>query len=239
MPFSANANLPGILKIRCLEKMIIKVAQINSVFLFAGLMIILLDTADAARPAKLPSLESLSSPLSTEKNLAPPTVFGGVGRKLPTWQAGFDLLLLSTPHYSAFRNRLELRNHVYWGEWWYNDRWGIKGLFSEQSFRMFSATGNRSESKTSHLGALAKTQHSLTDSWKISAGLGVVKTELALGSQLKQGNSLVTEFRMGMEMSANFWTEVGILTIDSASGSGSEDQRLGSTGYLIGLSYGF
>ena len=219
--------------------MIIKVAQINSVFLFAGLMIILPDTADAARPAKLPSLESLSSPLSTEKNLAPPTVFGGVGRKLPTWQAGFDLLLLSTPHYSAFRNRLELRNHVYWGEWWYNDHWGIKGLFSEQSFRMFSATGNRSESKTSHLGALAKTQHSLTDSWKISAGLGMVKTELALGSQLKQGNSLVTEFRMGMEMSANFWTEVGILTIDSASGSGSEDQRLGSTGYLIGLSYGF
>tara|TARA_B100000953_G_scaffold264029_1_gene231003 strand:+ start:188 stop:847 length:660 start_codon:yes stop_codon:yes gene_type:complete len=219
--------------------MIIKVAQINSVFLFAGLMIILPDTAGATRPAKLPSLESLSSPLSTEKNLAPPTVFGGVGRKLPTWQAGFDLLLLSTPHYSAFRNRLELRNHVYWGEWWYNDHWGIKGLFSEQSFRMFSATGNRSESKTSHLGALAKTQHSLTDSWKISAGLGVVKTELALGSQLKQGNSLVTEFRMGMEMSANFWTEVGILTIDSASGSGSEDQRLGSTGYLIGLSYGF
>lgn len=239
MPFSANANLPGILKIRCLEKMIIKVTQINSVFLFAGLMIILPDTADAARPAKLPSLESLSSPLSTEKNLAPPTVFGGVGRKLPTWQAGFDLLLLSTPHYSAFRNRLELRNHVYWGEWWYNDSWGIKVLFSEQSFRMFSTTGNRSESKTSHLGALAKTQHSLTDSWKISAGLGVVKTELALGSQLKQGNSLVTEFRMGMEMSANFWTEVGILTIDSASGSGSEDQRLGSTGYLIGLSYGF
>ena len=219
--------------------MIIKVAQINSVFLFAGLMIILPDTTDAARPSKLPSLKSLSSPLSTEKNLAPPTVFGGVGRKLPTWQAGFDLLLLSTPHYSAFRNRLELRNHVYWGEWWYNDHCGIKGLFSEQSFRMFSATGNRSESKTSHLGALAKTQHSLTDSWKISAGLGVVKTELALGSQLKQGNSLVTEFRMGMEMSANFWTEVGILTIDSASGSGSEDQRLGSTGYLIGLSYGF
>ena len=67
----------------------------------------------------------------------------------------------------------------------------------------------------------------------------MVKTELALGSQFKQANSLVTEFRMGMEMSANFWTEVGILTIDSASGSGSEDQRLGSTGYLIGLSYGF
>ena len=239
MPFSANANLPGILRIRCLEKMIIKVTQINSVFLFAGLMIILPDIADAARRAKLPSLESLTSPLSTEKNLAPPTVFGGVGRKLPTWQAGIDLLLLSTPHYRAFRNRLDLRNYVYWGEWWYNDRWGIKGLFSEQSFRMFGATGNRSESKTSHLGALAKTQHSLTDSWKISAGLGVVKTEFALGSQLKQGNSLVTEFRMGMEMSANLWTEVGILTIDSASGSGSEDQRLGSTGYLIGMSYGF
>jgi hypothetical protein len=44
---------------------------------------------------------------------------------------------------------------------------------------------------------------------------------------------------MGLEISADFWTEAGILTIDSASGSGSSDQRLGSTGYLIGLSYGF
>ena len=220
--------------------MIIKVVQIYLVLFFTGLMIILSDTVDAATPTKLPSLESLSSPLSKEKNLAPPTVFGGVGRKFPIWQAGLDLLLLSTPHYSAFRNPLELRNHVYWGEWWYNDRWGIKGLFSEQSFRMFGATGNRSESKSSHLGALAKTQHSLTDSWKISAGLGWAKTELTrAGSQRKYGNSLVTEFRMGMEISANFWTEAGILTIDSASGSGSEDQRLGSTGYLIGLSYGF
>jgi hypothetical protein len=44
---------------------------------------------------------------------------------------------------------------------------------------------------------------------------------------------------MGMEISDDFWTEAGILTIDSSSGSGSGDQRLGSTGYLMGFSYGF
>ncbi|RTZ83959.1 MAG: hypothetical protein DSY95_06770, partial [SAR324 cluster bacterium] len=84
-----------------------------------------------------------------------------------------------------------------------------------------------------------KTQHSLSEAWKISAGLGLAKTEFVLDSQRKLGNSLVSEFRMGLEISADFWTEAGILTIDSASGSGSSDQRLGSTGYLIGLSYGF
>ena len=43
---------------------------------------------------------------------------------------------------------------------------------------------------------------------------------------------------MGTEISEDFWFEFGILTIDSASGSGVEDQRLGSTGYLIGVSFG-
>jgi len=86
---------------------------------------------------------------------------------------------------------------------------------------------------------LAKTQQSIAESWKISAGLGLAKTEFVLESQRKLGNSLVSEFRIGFEFSADFWTEAGILTIDSASGSGSGDQRLGSTAYLIGMSYGF
>ena len=44
---------------------------------------------------------------------------------------------------------------------------------------------------------------------------------------------------MGKEILEDFWIEFGILSIDSASGSGIEDQRLGSTGYLVGLSVGF
>ena len=43
----------------------------------------------------------------------------------------------------------------------------------------------------------------------------------------------------GMKISDDFSTEAGILTIDSSSGSGPGDQRLGSTGYLMGFSYGF
>jgi hypothetical protein len=154
-------------------------------------------------------------------------------------QAGLDLLILSSPHYNAYRNQLELSNRVYWGEWWYSDRWGVKGFLSEQSFTMFGTSGNSPQANTSHLGLLAKTQQSIAETWKISAGLGLAKTEYVLESQRKHGNSLVSEFRIGFKFSADLWTEAGILTIDSTSGSGSGDQRLGSTGYLIGLSYGF
>ena len=141
--------------------------------------------------------------------------------------------------YNAFRNQMNLSNSVFWSEWWYNDGWGVKGFLSEQSFRMFGSSGSSAKSSTRHLGVIAKTQHSLSESWKISAGMGLANTEYSLRSQRKQGNSLVSEFRIGMEISDDFWTEAGILTIDSSSGSGSGDQRLGSTGYLIGFSYGF
>ena len=195
--------------------------------------------ADASAQVKNNQLKELSSALSEEKFAAPATVFGGVGRKFPIWQSGLDLLILSSPHYSAFRNQLELSNRVYWGEWWYSDRLGVKGLLSEQSFTMFGESGNRPQVNTSNLGLLVKKQQSIAESWKISAALGLAKTELVLESQRKPGKSLVSEFRIGFEFSADLWMEVGILTIDSASGSGSADQRLGSTGYLIGMSYGF
>jgi len=199
----------------------------------------LASAVDAAAQVKNNQVDELSTALSEEQFSAPATIFGGVGRKFPTLQAGLDLLILSSPHYSAFRNLLELSNRVYWGEWWYSDRWGLKGLLSEQSFTMFGVSGNRPQASTSHLGLLAKTQQSLAESWKISAGLGLAKTEFVLESQRKFGNSLVSEFRLGFEFSSDLWTEAGILTMDSASGSGSGDQRLGSTSYLIGLSYGF
>jgi hypothetical protein len=219
--------------------MMIRLYQKYGSIMFAVLCLMLASSAEASAQVKNNQLKELSSALSEEKFAAPATVFGGVGRKFPIWQSGLDLLILSSPHYSAFRNQLELNNRVYWGEWWYSDRWGVKGLFSEQSFTIFGESGNRPQANTSHHGLLAKTQQSLAESWKISAGLGLVKTEFILENQRKLGNSLVSEFRIGFEFSADLWTEVGILTIDSTSGSGSGDQRLGSTGYLIGMSYGF
>ena len=238
MLFSANANRSGILRLRCKEKMNFKNVQYYSGLFFAGLMILLSSNIQVPDAAELTGTESITT-LSEEQSSQTPTIFGGVGRKLPTWQAGLDLLILGTPHYSAFRNQLNLSNRVFWGEWWYNDGWGVKGFLSEQSFRMFGSSGSSAKSSTRHLGVIAKTQHSLSESWKISAGMGLANTEYSLGSQRKQGNSLVSEFRIGMEISDDFWTEAGILTIDSSSGSGSGDQRLGSTGYLIGFSYGF
>ena len=217
----------------------IKIALKYGGFLLAITSIILTGNLDAAAQVKKNKLNELSSALSLEEYTAPATVFGGVGRKFPTLQAGLDLLILSSPHYNAYRNQLELSNQVYWGEWWYSDRWGVKGFLSEQSFTMFGTGGNSPQANTSHLGLLAKTQQSIAESWKISAGLGLAKTDFVLESQRKHGNSLVSEFRIGFKFSADLWTEAGILTIDSDSGSGSGDQRLGSTGYLIGLSYGF
>ena len=217
----------------------IKIALKYGVFLLAITSIILTGNLDAAAQVKKNKLNELSSALSLEEYTAPATVFGGVGRKFPTLQAGLDLLILSSPHYNAYRNQLELSNQVYWGEWWYSDRWGVKGFLSEQSFTMFGTGGNSPQANTSHLGLLAKTQQSIAETWKISAGLGLAKTDFVLESQRKHGNSLVSEFRIGFKFSADLWTEAGILTIDSTSGSGYGDQRLGSTGYLIGLSYGF
>ena len=217
----------------------IKIALKYGRFLLAITSIILTGNLDAAAQVKKNKLNELSSALSLEEYTAPATVFGGVGRKFPTLQAGLDLLILSSPHYNAYRNQLELSNRVYWGEWWYSDRWGVKGFLSEQSFTMFGTGGNSPQANTSHLGLLAKTQQSIAETWKISAGLGLAKTDFVLESQRKHGNSLVSEFRIGFKFSADLWTEAGILTIDSTSGSGYGDQRLGSTGYLIGLSYGF
>ena len=208
-------------------------------FILAVFSIIIAGSIDATAQVENTTINELSSALSGEKYAAPATVFGGVGRKYPTWQAGLDLLILSSPHYKAFRNQFELSDRVVWGEWWYSDGLGVKALYSEQSFTMFGESGNGPQAKTSHLGFLTKIQQTLVKPWKMSAGLGLAKTEFVLENQIKLGNSLISELRIGFELLANFWTEVGILTIDSSSGGGSGDQRLGSTGYLFGFSYGF
>ena len=183
--------------------------------------------------------DSIAEPLSEEKDISTPTVFGGVGRKLPTWQFGLDLIVLANPHYSAYRNHLQLSDRVIWGEWLKSDFWGFKVILSEQTFSMFDSRGNQPETKSRHLGFLAKVQHPLSVDMKISAGIGLANTEFALGNQQKYGRSLVSEFRFGIELFPEIWTEGGFLTFDGSSGSGLDDQRLGSSSYLIGISYGF
>ncbi|MBS1256493.1 MAG: hypothetical protein MAG581_02316 [Deltaproteobacteria bacterium] len=225
------------------RKMIDNLIKMSRRLVFSFLCIMLAITIEVCAQKKSESSETHSEDhdvfQSEDHDSSTPTVFGGVGRKFPTWQAGLDLIVLGNPHYSAFRNQLKMGNRVLWGEWWGNDLWGIKLLHSEQSFNMFSSSGNSQESNTRHLGILAKVQHPLSVDMKISGGIGMANTEFTLGSQSKYGNSLVSEFRIGMELFPDFWTEAGFLTIDGASGSGSEDQRLGSSSYLIGLSYGF
>ena len=185
------------------------------------------------------STDSVSEPLSGANDISTPTVFGGVGRKLPTWQFGLDLIILANPHYSAYRNRPQLNNRVFWGEWLKSDFWGFKLMLSEETFSMFDSSGSQPESNSRHLGFLAKVQHPLSVDMKISAGIGLANTEFALGNQNKYGDSLVSEFRIGIELYPEIWVEAGFLTIDGSSGSGPDDQRLGSSSYLIGVSYGF
>jgi len=206
---------------------------------FAAMCMMLASVIGAVAQQNLNSQGPISGPLSEENDLSTPTVFGGVGRKLATWQFGLDLIVLANPHYSAYRNHLQLSNRVFWGEWWKNDFWGFKVLFSEQTFSMFDTSGNQPESNSRHLGFLTKFQHPLSIDMKISAGIGLANTEFALGNQHKYGDSLVSEFRIGIELFPEIWTEGGFLTIDASSGSGPNDQRLGSSSYLIGVSFGF
>ena len=132
---------------------------------FAAICMVLASVICVFAQQNLNSQESISKSQSEEDDLSTPTVFGGVGRKLPTWQFGLDLIILANPHYSAYRNHLQLNNRVFWGEWWRNDFWGLKVLFSEQTFSMFDTSGNQLESNSKHLGFLAKVQHSLSVSY--------------------------------------------------------------------------
>ena len=206
---------------------------------FAAICMVLASVICVFAQQNLNSKESISEPLSEEDDLSTPTVFGGVGRKLPTWQFGLDLIILANPHYSAYRNHLQLSNRVFWGEWWKNDYLGFKLIFSEQTFSMFDTSGNQPESNSRHIGFLAKVQQPLSVDMKISAGIGLANTEFALGNQLKYGSSLVSEFRIGIELFPEIWTYAGFLTVDGSSGSGPDDQRLGASSYLIGVGYGF
>ena len=206
---------------------------------FASTCMMMANVMVVVAQQNLNSQYTISEPLSKEDDISSPTVFGGVGRKLPAWQFGWDLIILSYPNFNAHRNRVELNNRVFWGEWWKTDFWGFKLLHSEQSFSMFDSGGSLPESSSRHIGFLPKVQHTFSDDLKISAGIGFAKTEFELGNQRKNGGSLVSEFRIGIEIFPEIWTECGFLTIDGSSGSDPDDQRLGSSSYIIGISYGF
>ncbi len=75
---------------------------------FAAMCMMLASVICAVAQQNSNSTDSVSEPLSEENVIATPTVFGGVGRKLPTWQFGLDLIILANPHYSAYRNRPQL-----------------------------------------------------------------------------------------------------------------------------------
>ena len=123
---------------------------------FAAMCMMLSSVICVFAQQNLNSQESISEPLSEKNDISAPTVFGGVGRKLPTWQFGLDLIVLANPHYSAYRNRPQLNNRVFWGEWWKSDFWGFKVMLSEQTFSMFDNSDNQPESNSRHLGFLAK-----------------------------------------------------------------------------------
>ena len=66
---------------------------------FAVMCMMLASVICAVAQQNSNSTESVSEPLPEENDIATPTVFGGVGRKLPTWQFGLDLIVLANPHY--------------------------------------------------------------------------------------------------------------------------------------------
>ena len=179
----------------------------NIRIVFVAMCMMLASVICAVAQQNSNSTNSISEPLSEEKEISIPTVFGGVGRKLPTWQFGLDLIVLANPHYSAYRKRPQLNNRVFWGEWWKSDFWGFKVMLSEQTFSMFDSSGNQPESNSRNLGFLAKVQHPLSVDMKISVGIGLANTEFALGNQHKYGSSLVSEFRIGIELFPEIWTE--------------------------------
>ena len=108
-------------------------------FVFAMLWITLASVIDSLAQQTMNYYDSVSKAENEENEISTPTVFGGVGRKLPTWQFGLDLIVLANPHYSAHRNRPQLNNRGVWGEWMKSDFWGFKVMFSEQTFSMFDS----------------------------------------------------------------------------------------------------
>ena len=192
----------------------------------------------AQQQSDSPSLDKLSSTFNEVMDSASPSIFRGVGRQLPKWGVGLDLLVISTPHYQAKR-KLGLNNYSLWGQWWGSDLWGVKSFFSEQSYHLFGNTSDSAEAVSRNLGILFKIRHALNLDWRVSAGMGIAKTGLSPQGSAKSCTSLVSEIKASLELNPDFSLDLGILTIDGTTGTGAQDQRLGSTSHMIGLGFVF
>ena len=178
--------------------------------------------------------QALELPIT--KASAPETVFGGVGRLYESWHVGYDMMIMSTPHTSAHRT-LGVTNRSLWLEWWPRDRYGMKGFYAMQHFQSFGSDLFDIDSR--HVGGLFKGRFPINTEWQISAGIGMAQTDTELANKTLSSNMIVSEFRVGVKFFANWVMELGMMTLDGASGDGPEDDRLGSTNYIVGLGLGF
>ncbi|MDP6384458.1 MAG: hypothetical protein QF385_14655, partial [SAR324 cluster bacterium] len=174
--------------------------------------------------------------LPTTKTASPETVFGGVGRLYEDWHAGYDFMIMSTPHTSAHRS-LGITNRALWLEWWTSDQFGVKGFYSTQHFQSFG--NDEFDIASRHVGGLFKGRFPINPEWQVTAGIGMAQSVTQFPEKSKSSNMLVSEFRIGVMVYEHWTTEFGLMTLDGASGDGPEDSRLGSTNYLIGIGYGF
>ena len=174
--------------------------------------------------------------LPITKAAAPETVFGGVGRLYESWHVGYDMMIMSTPHTSAHRN-LGVTNRSLWLEWWPSDRYGMKGFYAMQHFQSFGS--NLFDIDSRHVGGMFKGRFPINTEWQISAGIGMAQTDTELANKTFSSTMIVSEFRIGVRFFANWVMELGMMTLDGASGDGPEDDRLGSTNYIVGLGFGF
>ena len=174
--------------------------------------------------------------LPTTKAASPETVFGGVGRLYEDWHAGYDFMIMSTPHTSAHRS-LGITNRALWLEWWTSDQFGVKGFYSTQHFQSFG--NDEFDIASRHVGGLFKGRFPINPEWQVTAGIGMAQSITQFPEKSQSSNMLVSEFRIGVRIYEHWTSELGLMTLDGASGEGPGDSRLGSNNYLIGIGYGF
>ena len=145
-------------------------------------------------------------------------------------------MIMSTPHTSAHRS-LGITNRALWIEWWTSDQFGVKGFYSTQHFQSFG--NDEFDIAARHVGGLFKGRFPINPEWQVTAGIGMAQSVTQFPEKSQSSNMLVSEFRIGVRVYENWTTELGLMTLDGASGDGPEDSRLGSTNYLIGIGYGF
>ena len=106
--------------------------------------------------------------LPTTKAASPETVFGGVGRLYEDWHAGYDFMIMSTPHTSAHRS-LGITNRALWLEWWTSDQFGVKGFYSTQHFQSFG--NDEFDIAARHVGGLFKGRFPINPEWQVTLSL--------------------------------------------------------------------